>query len=132
MVPQVPAYFFLLDERLNLRSEDYSPALLAKIEFAGSDSRSFAAAAMSLERLAGVSISDGHIQRITERLGRERQAEHQRQVEEFKAGKLAPTHPNPPAVAVIHVDAGKTQLRAEMAGRGGASAALGRHQGGLF
>jgi hypothetical protein len=114
----MPALFFLLDERLNLRSEDYSPALLAKIEFAGSDSRSFSAAARSLERLAGLSISDQHVLRITERLGGERGQEHQRQVEQFKSGQPARAHPNPPAVAVIHVDAGKTQLRADDAGPG--------------
>lgn len=115
---EVPASFFLLDERLNLRSEDYSPALLAKIEFAGSDSRSFVAAASSLRRLAGLEISDQHVLRITERLGGERGQAHQRQVEQFKSGQLAPAYPNPPAVAVIHVDAGKTQRRADDAGPG--------------
>lgn len=91
---------------------------MAKIEFAGSDSHSFEKASRSLGRLAGLAISDQHVQQITERLGRERQDEAQRQVEQFKAGQLAPTHPNPPAVAVIHVDAGKTQLRADDAGPG--------------
>jgi len=116
--PKCRRIFFLLDERLNLRSEDYSPAVLAKIEFAGSDSRSFPAAAASLWRLAGLGISDQHVLRITERLGNERGQEHQRQVEQFKADQLAPTHRQPPAIAAIHVDAGKTQLRADDAGPG--------------
>jgi hypothetical protein len=92
--------------------------LVTKIEFAGADSNSFEKASRSLGRLADLAISDQHVQQITERLGRERQEEAQRQVEHFKAGQLARTHANPPAVAVIHVDAGKTQLRADDAGPG--------------
>lgn len=111
-------FFSLLDERLKLGTEDYSAALLAKIEYAGADSRSFDKAAESLVRLAELSISGMHVQRITERLGRERAAERDRQVEQFKAGQLSPAHAHPPAVAVAHVDAGKVQLRADDGGRG--------------
>jgi len=101
-----------------LGTEGYSAAVLAKIEYAGADSRSFDKAAESLVRLAELPISGMHVQRITERLGRERAAERDRQVEQFKAGQLPPTHAQPPAVAVVHLDAGKVQLRADGGGRG--------------
>ena len=63
--------------------------------------------------LAELPISAKHVQRLTERLGRERAAQRDRDVALRQAGQLAPQHAQPPAVAVIHVDAGKLQLRAE-------------------
>jgi len=36
----------------------------------------------------------------------------------MKAGRLAPTHAQPPRVAAIHLDAGKIQLRADDGGPG--------------
>ena len=93
-------------------------ALLAKIEYAGANEGSFQQAAEALRRLAEMPISAKHVQRIAERLGRERVAERDRDVERLKGGKLAPKHVQPPAVAAIHVDAGKVQLRAEEGGPG--------------
>jgi hypothetical protein len=66
-----------------------------------------------LGRLAELRISDMHVQRIAERLGRERADERDAQVEQMKAGKLLPAHAQPPQVAAIHLDAGKIQMRAE-------------------
>jgi hypothetical protein len=109
-------FFSLLDERLKLGTEGYSAAVLAKIEYAGADGGSFDQAASSLRRLAELDISDKHVQRITERLGRERGQERDGQVEQFKAGPLPPAYAQPPAVAVVHVDAGKVQLRADDGG----------------
>jgi hypothetical protein len=87
--------------------------LLVKIEYAGANEHSFAAAAAALDRLAELSLSAKHVQRLTERLGRERAAQRDREVARRKAGTLKPAHAQAPAVAVIHVDAGKVQLRAE-------------------
>ena len=94
-------------------TEGYSPALLAKIEYAGANEGSFQQAAQALGRLAELSISDRHVERITERLGQERAAERDRQVEQWKADELVPVHAQPPRVAAIHLDAGKIQLRAD-------------------
>jgi hypothetical protein len=96
-----------------LRTEGYSPAVLQKIEYAGGNEVSFAAAAESLNRLAEVVISAKHVQRLTERLGQERAAQRDQEVAHRRAGTLKPRHAQPPAVAVVHVDAGKLQLRAE-------------------
>jgi len=63
---------------LKLSGEGYSPGLLKKIEYAGGNGRSFESAAQALERLAECSISARHIERLTERLGKERAAERDR------------------------------------------------------
>ena len=63
--------------------------------------------------MAELSISAKHVQRLTQRLGRERAAQRDRDVTLRQEGQLRPQHAQPPAVAVIHVDAGKLQLRAE-------------------
>jgi hypothetical protein len=94
-----------------LGTEGYSAALVAKIEYAGANEVSFGQASEALRRLAELTISAKHIQRITERLGNERAAQRDRDVEQMKAGKLAPVHAQPPRVAAIHLDAGKVQLR---------------------
>jgi hypothetical protein len=98
---------------LKLGTEDYSPALLIKIEYAGANEPSFAQAARALAQLAEFSIGAKHVQRLTERLGRERADQRDREVGLRQAGELRPDYPQPSAVAVIHVDAGKLQLRAE-------------------
>lgn len=92
-------------------TEGYSAALVAKIEYAGANEGSFGQASEALKRLAELSISAKHVQRIAERLGQERAAQRDRDVEQMKAGKLAPVHAQPPRVAAIHLDAGKVQLR---------------------
>ena len=109
----VRGFFPLLDERLGLGTEGYSLALLAKIEYAGANEESFLKAAEVLRRLAELSISEKHVERITERMGHERADERDAQVKQMKAGKLSPAHAQPPRVAAIHLDAGKIQMRAE-------------------
>lgn len=119
-------FFSLQDERLKLSAEGYSPGLLRKIEYAGGNGRSFQTAAQSLDRLAEFSISDKHVQRLTERLGKERAAERDKAAAAMKARKLRSAYKQPPAdfdelsrvVAVISVDAGKAQFRQEDKGPG--------------
>lgn len=99
-------------------TEGYSAALLAKIEYAGGNERSFHQAAESLRRLAELEISGRHVGRITERIGREREAERDRQVDQMQGGELEPAYRQPPAIAVIHIDAGKVQERQADGGPG--------------
>jgi hypothetical protein len=101
-----------------LGTEGYSAALLAKIEYAGANEGSFQQAAAALSRLAELPISAKHVQRLTERLGHERAAARDDEVARMKAGRLAPRQSQPPAVAAIHLDAGKVQLRADDGVRG--------------
>lgn len=111
-------FFSLQDERLKLSGEGYSPGLLKKIEYAGGNGRSFETAAQSLERLAEFSISAKHVQRLTERLGKERAAERDKAAAAMKDRKLRSAYKQAPAIAVISVDAGKAQFREEDKGPG--------------
>lgn len=61
--------------------------------------------------LAEVSISPKHIQRITERLGRERQEQRDATVEIFRQRSAQPKYQDAPTVVAIHMDAGKIQMR---------------------
>jgi len=113
VVGDVGRFFSLLDERLKLGQEDYSPRLIQKIEYAGGNEASFEQAGKALKVLAEFSISAKHIQRVTERLGGERCRERAAQVGALKSRDLRPVYKEPPAVAAIHLDAGKIQLREE-------------------
>lgn len=103
---------------MKLGSEGYSPALLGKIEYAGGNSRSFACAAESLGRLAECPISSRHVERLTEKLGKERAAQRDADAAAMEARKLRSDYKQPPAVAVVMLDAGKAQFRQEDQGPG--------------
>lgn len=102
-----------MDERLKLGSEDYSPEMLSRVEYAGGNERAFAKASASLQKLAELPVSAKHVQRLAERLGGERAQLRDQQVQAMKAGTLRPVHRQPPGVVAIHVDAGKVQFREE-------------------
>lgn len=103
---------------MQLGGEDYSPGLLQKIEYAGGNARSFQSAAESLERLAEVSISARHVERLTERLGQERAAARDQAAAALEQRKLHAAYKQAPAVAVVMLDAGKAQFRQEQTGPG--------------
>ena len=107
-----------MDERLQLGGEGYSPGLLKKIEYAGGNARSFEVGAQTLERLAECSISARHVERLTERLGKERATVRDVACAAMQVGKLRSAYKQPPAVAVVMLDAGKAQFRQEDAGPG--------------
>lgn len=77
-------------------------ALLVKIEYAGANESSFARAAEALGRLAELPISAKHVQRISERLGHERAAQRNQDVQRMKAGDLQRRYLEPPKVAAMH------------------------------
>lgn len=103
---------------MKLGGEDYSPGLLQKIEYAGGNARSFQAAAESLERLAERPVSARHMERLTERLGKERAAERDVAAAAMQLGKLRSSYKAAAAVAVVMLDAGKAQFRQEDQGPG--------------
>lgn len=118
LVPSSPAravdgLFFPMDLKLGLSTEGYSPRILRKIEYAGGNAPSFAQAHDALTRLAEITISAKHIERLTERLGQERQAQRDATVEAFQKGVSQPRYQDCPAVVAIHLDAGKIQLRTD-------------------
>jgi hypothetical protein len=69
--------------------------------------------------LAKIEISDGHIQRLSERFGAERQENRDEEVELMKADKLERKALNKPQVCAVYVDAGKVQTRADDGGGAG-------------
>ncbi len=103
---------------MHLSSEGYSPGLLKKIEYTGGNARSFEVAAESLERLAEFPISAKHVERLTERLGKERANQRDKAVAAMQERTLRSSYKQPPSVAVISVDAGKAQFREEDSGPG--------------
>jgi hypothetical protein len=98
---------------LALGTEGYRAALVAKIEYAGVHQGSFPKAAENLTHVGDLSISVKHVQRITERLGRERAGQRDHEVAQMQAGQLEPAYRQPPQVVAVHVDAGKIRLRAD-------------------
>ena len=99
---------------LGLGTENYSPSILRKIVFAGSTSLSFKKAEVALDKLAEISISSRHIERITERVGEELRQQRDEAVECWKAGEEIPHQDaSVPAVAAISVDGGRVQTRAD-------------------
>jgi hypothetical protein len=98
---------------LVLGTEGYSAALVAKIEYAGVHQESFQQAAENLAHVGDLAISAKHVQRITERLGRERACQRDQQVAQMQTRELQSVYRQPPRVVAVHVDAGKIRLRAE-------------------
>ena len=110
-VRDAESFFFPVDLRLEMGTEGYSPKILEKIEYAGTNAVSFKQAAEHMEVLGEMKISAKHIQRLTERLGAEREAIRDQDVEAMKAGKLGVKILNRPKICAVHVDAGKVQTR---------------------
>ena len=79
---------------------------------------SFAEASADLRELCDLKISPTHVQRLTERVGREWQELRHREVAAFRAGKLAVAHRNKHQAAAVFLDGGRLQTRADDAGRG--------------
>jgi len=98
---------------LALGTEGYRAALVAKIEYAGANEESFRKAAQVLAHVGELSISVKQVQRITERLGRERARQRDQDVERMKARQREPVYPQPPKGAAVHLDAGKIRLRGD-------------------
>ena len=91
---------------------------MAQIEYSGGNTYSFEQASEMLAMLARLSISAKHVQRVTERVGRERAGERDAQVAKLRAGTLLARQSEPPRVVAIHMDGGKLQLRDDDAAPG--------------
>jgi len=111
--------FFPLDVKLRLGTEGYSPKVLAKAARQASKSASFAEASDDLRELAEVEISPTHLQRISERIGREWAATRDAEVEQFRESKLKRTYSEAPrGAAAVMLDGGRVQTRADDSERG--------------
>src|SRR5262249_36904219 len=86
-------------QSLGLDLDSTSPALLKKIVYAGSNSPSFQRATDDLRVLAGVRVNVKQVERLTERIGQERQQERDAAAAAWLARPLAQREEAPPGSA---------------------------------
>jgi hypothetical protein len=91
--------------------------LLKKIVYAGSNSPAFQRGSQDLLALAEVTVDAKQVERLTERIGHERQDERDTAVATYLARPLAQREDPPPEVtapqlAVVEMDGGRLQIRA--------------------
>jgi hypothetical protein len=91
--------------------------LLKKVVYAGSNNPGFTRASQDLWVMAEVRIDPKQVERLTERIGQERQAERDTGVAAYLARPLAqrddpPPRVTPPPLAVVEMDGGRLQIRA--------------------
>lgn len=83
-----------------------------------SKAASFKDASEDLKALAEVAISPTHLQRLSERVGREWEQARDREVEAFRANQLVCAYAAAPKAAAVMLDGGRLQTRAPERGRG--------------
>ena len=110
--------FSPLDHKLGLGAEGYSPRLLRKIVRQGGKSVSYADASGDLGELLNMPIGAKHVERLTERIGKEWVQARDRDVEAFKQDKLPRLYAQKPQAAVVMLDGGRLQTRSESAASG--------------
>jgi hypothetical protein len=104
--------FFPQDQRLDLRSENYSPSILEGVEWAGANLESFEKGSQAVKKFLHLDICPKEIEKLTEKFGRERASKRDAEVARFKQGELAPQYRQPPSAAVVSLDGGRAQIRA--------------------
>jgi hypothetical protein len=103
---------------LKLDTHGYSPALLHKIIGTAGQVKSHELASRVVHLVGDIHISGRHINRLTEEIGTEMQAQRDRETEDYvHHRRQPPTRPAPP-VAVIALDGGRIQTRAPGQGPG--------------
>lgn len=97
----------------------FSPGMLRKVAYAGSQSSSFVAATKDLEALGEACVSRERVERWTKRIGSERVAESKARSAAYQQLGLPARRQNPtaqtPSVACVQVDGGRIQIRARQA-----------------
>lgn len=79
---------------------------------------SFKEASEDLKELAEVSISPTHLQRLSERVGKEWAQERDQEVQAFRDQRLVCAYVAAPKAAAVMLDGGRLQTRAAESGRG--------------
>jgi hypothetical protein len=117
-VRSAESFFFPLDHKLKLGTEGYSPRVLEKAVRQAAKAPSFKEASEDLQALAEVSISATHLQRLSERVGREWAQARDVEVQAFREDRLVCAYAAAPPAAAVMLDGGRIQTRAEEGGRG--------------
>lgn len=112
----VARLFFPQSKDLGIDLGSYSPGLLKKIVYAGSNDPSFQRGSEDLLVLAEVSVAAKQVERLTRQIGGERCDERDTAVAAYLARPLVqredpPPAVTPPQVAVVEMDGGRLQIR---------------------
>jgi hypothetical protein len=115
IAPAVGGLFFPQSKSLGIDRSRFSPALQAKITFAGVNNTSYAQAEQDLDVLAELTVSDKEVRRLCKKIGEERVAERDAAVAAYQARPLperkgVPEGVTAPDVAVVGVDGGRLQI----------------------
>jgi hypothetical protein len=92
----------------------YSPEMLKRTAYAGTMASAFDQGRRNLKELADLEISTKQVQRITERIGRERLEQRNAEAEKFESLSLPDQQRSPgeqtPDLAVVQCDGGRIQI----------------------
>jgi len=108
--------FFPQSQALGIAPDDtVSPQVLAKMVYAGAQSRSFRQAAQDLKHLAELDVSEQRIARATKQIGQERVAKRKAEEAAWEKLSLPEQQRSPraqvPQVACVEPDGGRIQIR---------------------
>jgi hypothetical protein len=99
---------------LGIDCGNYSPDVYRRIVYAGTQHPSFGQGSEALAELAGLTVSEKQVERLTKRIGLERVAERDRDVAAYLAlplmEKVASPIEHPPDLAVVEMDGGRLQI----------------------
>jgi hypothetical protein len=101
---------------LGIDRTEWSPTLQRKIVRAGTKTPSFVKGSEDLRDYLDLSVDPKQVERVTERIGKERCAQRDAEVERYMSLPLAERKAKPegvtaPALAVVSVDGGRLQIR---------------------
>jgi hypothetical protein len=113
--PVVGGLFFPQSKSLGIDRSHFSPALQAKITFAGVNNTSYQQAEQDLRELADLDVADKQVRRVCKAIGAERVLERDAAVQAYQARplterKAVPEGVQAPAVAAVGVDGGRLQI----------------------
>jgi len=114
----VSGLFFPQRTVLKIDQREYTPMMIDKIVFAGTNDSSGEKAARSLRKLADLQISAMTVLRITEQIGGELHQERECQAALHQRRELPATNEQPVEIACVSVDGGRIRTRAPAQGRG--------------
>jgi hypothetical protein len=114
----VARLFFPQSKSLGIDLARFSPVLLKKIVYAGSNNPSFQRASQDLRVLANAHVPLKQVERLTKRIGQQRQDERDQAVAAWLDRPLAqreepPLEATPPPLAVVERDGGRLQIRSD-------------------
>jgi hypothetical protein len=107
--------FFPQSQSLGIDRGAYSVATLDKIVYAGVNNTSFVHGSQDLWKLAEIEVSAKQVERVCKRIGAERVAQRDKEVETYQAlplpeRKKAPVGVTAPPLAVVGCDGGRVQI----------------------